>query len=189
MNVSIEKQNDIIASLSANAPNFVIRDCIRKYNPLSTRTQYQKCFEVSVTKTYSLISTMDSLGINSNENLINDQLASTLLCRIQTLLPDTCGFCKQDYTVGPNETPLLTCRYCCPGSPDECVRNYIKNDTGQDLLAKEEISREEGQKVINTVINPHNILGMYYISVTYANVPDYPIISHTRPRKLLPRTR
>lgn len=161
VNASNDKQMDIIANLSVNAPDHAIRDCIRKYNPRNTTTQHEKCFGGSSVKKEVLISTLLYLGTNANGSFKKPALVSMLIRRIQTLLPDTCAFCKQEYTVGPQELPLLTCRLCSQGSHDECVRSYIKNATGQNLDDK--TSRADTQNVIKAFINPHDLPGLHYI--------------------------
>lgn len=162
---STDKQLEIIASLSVKAPDHDIRACIRKYNPENTTHQHEKCFTGSGVKKEILRSTLDYLGIKAPGGLNKKPLACMLICRIQTLLPDTCVFCKQEYSVDPNDTPLLTCRICSQGSHDECVRKHISDSTGQDLSddEKSEKSRADTQKKVKSIINPLNIPGMHYI--------------------------
>lgn len=133
----------------------IIRDCIRKYNPENTTAQHEKGFGGSGVKKEVLVSTLDYLGMKPPSNVNKGPLATMLLRRIQNLLPDVCVFCHEEYTVGPNDTPILICRLYNQGSHDECLKAHIKDTTGQDI----------GDDVTDSqaIINPSNIPGVHYI--------------------------
>lgn len=143
MSTEADKQMTVIATLSVNAPNNEIRDCIRKYNPLNTTAQHKKCFGGTSTKKELLASTLEYLGIKIPSSMKKDALASMLITRIQVLLPDTCVYCKQDYCSKPNDTPFLICRLCGQGSHDECIRDEILKIDGKDILDDSQMSRAE----------------------------------------------
>ena len=94
----------ILASLCANAPDFEIRDCLRKYSCDYTLKRLKSVFN-SINKPI-LEKTASYLRINTS-NLKKPDIIHLLICKIQNLLPDTCQICNESYVCEINDSPFL----------------------------------------------------------------------------------
>ena len=95
----------ILASLCVNAPDFEIRDCLRKYSCDYTLKRLKSVFNSS--NKPILEKTASYLKINTS-NLKKPGIIHLLICKIQNLLPDTCQICNESYVCEINDSPFLS---------------------------------------------------------------------------------
>ena len=99
----------ILASLCANAPDYHIRDCLRKYScehSLKRQTNVFNSFNKPVLeKTAAYLKIVTS-------NLKKPEIIHSIICKIQNLLPDTCQICNESYVSEINDPPFLACELC-----------------------------------------------------------------------------
>ena len=149
----INKQEDIIAELCADAPNIDIRDCLRLYKPKNNVRQHKS--EFSKLNKPVIVSTLDYLSVTGQEDYNKPTCINTLICRIQNLLPDICKLCKSEYCVKRDEISLLSCEICGQGSHNICLWNHFG------------ISQEEQEafdpKQAAEKINPTSLPGLHYL--------------------------
>ena len=142
------KQEEILAELSALAPNNEVRDCIRLYkvgnSTKALKAEFNKCTKET------LVDTLSYLQVNNQELYTKPTCVNNLVCRIQNLFPDTCDICREQYQIGRAEVPLLECEICGQGSHNKCILDLLK---AEDLTPAEAMA----------TINPHNIPGFRYL--------------------------
>ena len=97
----------ILASLCANAPDYEIRDCLRKYSPDFSLKRQKSAFN-TVTKAI-LVKSAEYLNIVT-EKLNKPDIVNLLICKVQNLLPDICQLCNASYVSKIDDPPLLSCR-------------------------------------------------------------------------------
>ena len=88
---------------------------------------------------------------------LKKDMVHEIICRIQNLLPDTCGMCSNKFQLEFEETPIMPCTKCYQGSHKECVIKLI-NSSNTDINI-DNLGREESKKLYN----PLNIPGVYYL--------------------------
>ena len=104
-----------------------------------------------------LVATSNYLKIPHCENKNKNQLSHLILCRIQNLLPDDCGLCKNRYSVKLDDSPLLECAICGQGVHEECWLNLLSVASA----ASDYIS--DKSNVIRKCVNPFKLPGIFYI--------------------------
>ena len=149
---TIEEHNEVIAGLCAEAP-VDIRDTLRLYDPsLETRGLER---QIARSSKNLLIAALEYLGIPGMQDYTKEACVTSLICRIQNLLPDTCGLCKEKYCIALSVKPLLTCAICGQGSHDSCIKDYLKLPEDKNGT----LSPEEAQRLLN----PSGLPGLHYL--------------------------
>ena len=130
---------DILASLciDAEAVSIDVRNCIRLYDEKCTTLQLTNLFKPVNKETLSL--TLDFLRAPTPiaEKSWNDYLKPTcireLIVRIQNLLIDTCGFCKENYASQREDKCYLKCCYCGQFAHEKCLRNILGEKFNENM--------------------------------------------------------
>ena len=157
-------QQDIIDELCIKSTNDLIRNVLRAY-PLNKTLTHQKR-EIKKIKNDDLILTLEFLKVTNQGGCNKTELVHNLIVRIQNLLPDTCGLCKQEYNTGLDDTPLLSCEVCGQGSHNPCINTLLG-------IEESEESSLDPQKVRKMII-PLELPGVHYLCMTCSGdiVPD-----------------
>ena len=123
----------VLARFCVDAPSVEIRDCIRQYSESKTYKQQTTSFNA-----YSknvIVETLSFLGA-THKNW-NDHKKSAcvheLIYKIQSLLPETCGICKDSYTIQKNDDQLLSCSVCKQEVHRACYTPLLK--TGENSFS------------------------------------------------------
>ena len=132
----------ILAALCANAPDYEVRDCLRK-NSFEKSLKRQKSIFNQVNKPI-LMKYADYLSVHT-ENLVKGEIVHLL-----NLLPDTCQICKERYVCNVNDPPFLACHVCGQEVHKPC------------FIAKLGLKDTENFD-INTMINPLKLPGIHYL--------------------------
>ena len=136
----------ILASLCANAPDYEVRDCLRKYS-LEFSLKRQKSAFNAVTKPI-LIKTAEYLHV-STDKLNKPDIVNLLICKIQNLLPDVCQICNKSYVSDISDPPFLACCLCGQEVHKQC------------FLTKLGLTNVESG-TIDKFINPLQLPGIHY---------------------------
>ena len=56
------------------------------------------------------------------EGVLKDNLVTSIICRIETLLKDLCAVCGEYYSNSLQEKPLFNCLICNQGCHHECYK-------------------------------------------------------------------
>ena len=157
-------QQNIIEDLCGKSSNDVIHKILRAY-PLGQTFAQQKTV-INKFKKEELIVTLESLKLTNQEKYNKPQLVHNLIVRIQNLLPDTCGLCKQEYYTSLEDVPLLTCDVCGQGSHNTCIMSIL----GVDEAEKNSLDPQKARKVII----PLDLPGVHYLCMTCSsdNIPN-----------------
>ena len=133
--------------------------------PLNKTLTHQKR-EIKKIKNDDLILTLEFLKVTNQDGCNKTQLVHNLIVRIQNLLPDTCGLCKQEYNTGLDDTPLLSCEVCGQGSHNPCINTLLGVEESEE-------SSLDPQKVRKIII-PLELPGVHYLCMTCSGdiVPD-----------------
>ena len=151
-----EDAEKVIAELCALSPNKAVRDVVRSYSPEKTTKQLTMCFNQ-----YNqplLTETLDYLNMPNRTEYKKSANVEALIFRIQNLLPEVCGICKNTYTTKNSDINLLSCSLCGQEAHQSCLLKLLK--TEDDKLTQ--ISKTDVQRIIN----PCNIPGFHYFCHT-----------------------
>ena len=103
--------DDLIAELCLSAPSESVKNCLRIYDYFKTTAKIESDMYQNCTKAI-LVETANLLKIRNAALKNKEPLTHLIVCRIQNLLPDNCGICKERYSVKLLDTPLLECAIC-----------------------------------------------------------------------------
>ena len=158
-------QQDIIEELCRKSSNDVINKVLRAYPLGQTLTQQKTA--INKFKKEELLVTLEFLKVSNQDKYIKPQLVHNLIVRIQNLLPDTCGLCKQEYNTSLDVTPLLSCEVCGQGSHNSCIITIL------GITDETETSSLDPQKVRKIII-PLDLPGVHYLCMTCSSdtIPD-----------------
>lgn len=123
----INKRQTIIAELCSNAPNNVVRDCIRLYDPLKPSSQVKKSLNQCLKET--LKETLTYLNKKPSETSNKPAILHNLICRIQNLFPNTCQICNEKYCIRRTDKTFLACKVCGQEVHKECFVNLFPDGT------------------------------------------------------------
>ena len=146
------EQKTVIAGICAGAPSDAVRNCLRKYDPSKTAWQIER--DIKKEKKETMVAALEYLEVPNMKEYRSEALPHELVCRIQNLLPDNCGFCKQSYCITLGDKPILSCVKCGQGCHNSCVLQ---------ILGTEESDLNEGNKYGENIANPYSTLGLFYI--------------------------
>lgn len=144
---------DIIADLCVNTTNKDIKGCLRSYDPQHTLEEQE--FALNKSSKATINATLEYLGVEHQPSHKKPQCVTTLVCRIQNLLPDMCNICETEFCIGLEETPLLNCEVCGQGAHDACVLDQLG-------IAPERRA-EFGPEDAIARINPMKLKGWHYL--------------------------
>ena len=136
-----EMQEDILAKLICDTNDNTVKDVLRLYKPSMTNPQLTKSLKTA--NVPALVTTMDFLGISNADKYKKDTIVDKMIVRIQSLFPDSCAMCKQDYVVHYSTTSLLSCAKCNQGIHSRCLAQKLgiaevelETMTPDDILGK-----------------------------------------------------
>ena len=127
----------IIAELIVNAPSQDVCDILRSYSTSNSYTKQLTIFNSNRCKKSDLIATLHYLGERNVawKDELKNNCASQLIYRIQGLLPEECGVCKETYVVKIDDPRLLSCSNCGHEVHHKCYGPlFKKNDKGLSVV-------------------------------------------------------
>ena len=152
-------QQNVIEELCSKSTNDVVHKILRAY-PLG-QTFFQQKKAINKFLKEELILVLDFLKLSNQEKYNKPQVVHNLIVRIQNLLPDTCGLCKQEYNTGLEDIPLLTCDVCGQGSHNPCVISILG-------VGEHETDSLDPEKARKSII-PLDLPGVHYLCMTCSN--------------------
>ena len=152
-------QQNAIEELSSKSTNDVVKKILGAYPLGQTFSQQKKI--INKFNKEELILVLEFLKVNNQDKYNKPQVVHNLIVRIQNLLPDTCGLCKQEYCTSLDDTPLLTCDVCGQGSHNPCVTSILG-------VGEPETSSLNPEKARKTII-PLDLPGVHYLCMTCSN--------------------
>ena len=124
----IESWKLALAELAEQAPNDLIRDCIRSYDPEKpTETNVKAlntCLKNTVTETLKFL-TNDTNAADSLK--YKDEIIRKLCMKIKTFYPETCQICNETYIIKLNHQPLMHCVSCGQEVHRNCYLELLKS--------------------------------------------------------------
>ena len=148
-----EKRATVIAELVCKADAQTVKDTLRLYKPAMTFSQLQKALNAALVD--PLVETMSYLGIADAEKFNKPTIINNLIKKVQTLFPDMCAICSEEFVVKLEDTALLCCAICGQGIHSRCLARKI-GIPEIDLLS---LTPEEVWKKIN----PYDISTLNYL--------------------------
>ena len=149
---------NVIAELLVDAPSSNVKDCIKAYEYGKNLKQLHAAFMLFSCEV--ITDTLNYLNVVGREEYVKSSNAQTLVCRIQNLLPDICGFCNDVYCVKNNDVSLLSCDMCGQEIHHKCLEGMIsKNVAENDNISIETLTKNKLMKIVN----PLGIPGWVYI--------------------------
>ena len=148
-----QRQADTLARMIVEANNTTVQDVLRLYDPAMTLENLKKSLKKS--KVAPLNATMEYLSGGTISNDTKDVVIDKLLVRIQSLFPDNCSLCKQDYVVHRTDKRLLNCAKCDQGIHSRCLAKIL----GIAEVELENLTPEE----VTKKINPLEIKSIIYL--------------------------
>lgn len=106
----VESWKNVIAELCAQAPDTIVRDCLRLYDPEKDSNTLRKIFKKCLKD--SLLLTLQFLGRTVPDNTKKDELIDLLLLRVKNFFPEICLICNEEYAVKLDDPCLLSCDSC-----------------------------------------------------------------------------
>ncbi len=122
-----ESQQRIIADLLTQTQDGDVKEVLKAYNPTHTHKQQTK--EIGKQSVAKLKSASNFLKVKGGQALLKPALIQAIIVRIQNLLPDKCDICEENYTIGLDDKPLLSCCICGQGAHDRCISRFVDNAT------------------------------------------------------------
>ena len=120
---------EVIAGLCIDAP-VEVRECLRTYLLDCEDIEALHKHIVTKNRVSALASTVEYLQVNiKTEDYTAKGLAFQLIYRIETLLPETCIHCNEEYCFGIQDKPLLACEVCGQGAHNPCVYDNLQVST------------------------------------------------------------
>ena len=127
----------IIAEFCVDAPCNKVREVLRLYSPDNSYVKQMSIFNSSRCKKSDLIKTLQFLGVSnvSWKDQKKKDCAHKLHYRIQNLMPEECGVCKEMYVVKKNDPCLLSCSICGHEVHHKCYESlFKKNNDGSSVV-------------------------------------------------------
>ena len=145
---------DILEELCSKTSDEQVKRLLSAY-PLGATLTSQKT-AMGKFKKEELSATLQFLRVPDQEGCYKPQLLHNLIVRIQNLLPDTCGLCKQEYCTLLEDDPLLSCEVCGQGSHDPCIKNILGESDNGSL----------DSKTARKLIMPLDLAGVHYLCMS-----------------------
>ncbi|MEC8327029.1 MAG: hypothetical protein VX100_13260, partial [Pseudomonadota bacterium] len=143
---------EVLAALATEAPNDMVRNCIRDYDPKLTDAQIKK--KIDRNDREDLLEVMKYLRVPDQQLYTKPQIVFNFVLRIQSLFPEECSTCKETYCTQLNDVQLLKCTICDISVHSKCLAQQLGID--EDLL------KDLGPAEVMKRINPFNIRGFHY---------------------------
>ena len=150
---------NIIAELVAEAPSPEVKSCLKAYEFGKNVRQLKSAFNVFNKPV--LESTLNYLNVPGQNEYLKAANVDNVICRIQNLLPDTCGMCNKEYCVKNNDCMLLSCAFCGQEVHHECLQKFSISsalENGESLVKLEELSKND----VMAKINPFSLPALMY---------------------------
>ena len=149
----IQEQDEVLVELCANAPTTEVRDTLCLYDPRLDSRALER--QVNKSSKSALVVSLTHLGVPGMQDYNKETCVSSLICRLQNLMPDQCELCKQRYCVKLADIPLLSCKICGQGSHDSCIMDHLKiSDSDHDSLTPSKAWEQ---------VNPSILRGVHYL--------------------------
>ena len=110
-------------------------------------------------KKEELIAALQFLRAPDHSGCNKTELTHNLIVRIQNLLLDTCGLCKEEFNTQLEDNPLLSCEVCGQGSHDPCILKIL----GQSSPGPHDPTK------IRQMLIPLDIAGVHYLCMSCSN--------------------
>lgn len=126
----------IIAEFCVGAPCKEVRDILRLYSLEKTYKKQTTSFNAH--SKADIIKTLQYLGESQRDWNVERKSVCVheLVYRIQNLLPEECGLCKQTYVVKISGPHLLSCSICHQEVHHECYQSLFRTDNEGTMLVK-----------------------------------------------------
>ena len=149
-----DTSKDILEELCSTSSDEQVKRVLSAY-PLGVALTSQKT-AIGKFKKEEILATLQFLKVSDQEGYNKPKLLHNLIVRIQNLLPDTCGLCKQEYNTRLDDEPLLSCEVCGQGSHDPCIKHILgESDTGS-----------LDSKAARKLIIPLDLAGVHYLCMS-----------------------
>ena len=159
-----EKRTSIIAELVCKAESRTVKDTLRLYKPTLHQHQLRSTLDNNV-KVNGLVETMSFLGVSDTEKYNKSTILTKLISRIQSLFPDECGICSDEFVVKLEDTVLLSCAICKQGIHSRCLARKIG-------VAEVDLSKMT-QEELWTKVNPCGLSTLTYLCA-YCHTSEIP---------------
>ena len=161
--------DDLIAELCLIAPSESVKNCLRIYDYFKSTAKIESDMYQNCTKAI-LVETANFLKIRNVELKNKEPLTHLIVCRIQNLLPDNCGICKERYSVKLLDTPLLECAICGQEVHRKCFMSLVK----AAMPSEDEEVQDLDVNKFQALSNPLKLPGIFYIcnACQVATIPD-----------------
>ena len=119
-----------------DAPCGKVKELLLLYSTKNSFDKQKTIFDTR-SKKADLIKTLQFLGETSEswKDVKKKDCAHKLVYRIQKLMPEECGICKETYIVNKTDPNLLACSVCGHEVHHECYQSILKkNDEGMSVV-------------------------------------------------------
>jgi len=149
---------ELIAKLCLKCEDPEMREHIRLYEyGRGTEAIKRRLKQVRNEPLLNLLRFLNNGVANQQLPTLKKEIIHEIVCRIQNLLPDTCGMCDARYQLELEENPIMPCTRCFQSSHRECILEIINRiDPSIDI---NNLNAEEAKKLYN----PLNIPGVRYL--------------------------
>ena len=149
-----QSPKDILEELCSTSSDEQVKRVLSAY-PLGVSLTSQKS-AIGKFKKDEILATLQFLRVSDQERYNKPKLLHNLIIRIQNLLPDTCGLCRQEYNIRLEDEPLLSCEVCGQGSHDPCIKNILGESDNGSL----------DSKAARKLIIPLDLAGVHYLCMS-----------------------
>ena len=159
VNKNKENTERLIAELCLRCPNVSMRKHIQLYEyGKSVQKIEQKFSQLKNEQLSSLLSFLNNGKVGSSIPTLKKDLVHDIVCRIQNLLPDICGFCNETYALGFDEDPIMPCASCFQSSHKPCILALVNKHLKLQLTADTLTSAH-----VSALVNPFKIPGINFL--------------------------
>ena len=149
---------ELIAELCLNCNNNDLKHHLQIYEYGRESTEIKKrLHQLRNDQLTSMLIFLNNDVVNEPVPTLKKDLVNDIFCRIQNLLPDTCGMCTQRFKLKFDEYPVLQCASCLQSSHRECVQKLLNSSPHN--LQMEDIKYDNAK----LLFNPMNIPGVHYL--------------------------
>ena len=126
----------------------------------------------------NLLTFLNSDVIHEEIPKLKSDIAHAIVCRIQNLLPENCGICKNRFCLKLNDEPFLPCSKCGQSSHKKCIIETTKSTVSINI---DDLTHEQAY---NILVNPHKLPGVHLLcqACEENHIPLEEPSSQSRPR-------
>ena len=147
--LSKDAVDTVIAELVVGTQSQIIKQALQIYQYGKTIRQLES--DYNRLKVNEIRSALEYLNADEPQaQFLKPELINNLICRIQNLLPEKCGFCSNIYCSKNDDPILLPCSKCGQDVHRECILNKLDIDN--------DINSED----VKDKVNPLKLHGLYY---------------------------